>query len=98
MKAQEKAHAQHHAGYRTYFTVAGILFVVTLIEFLIVFLKGVPGLVSTVLLALSATKFALVAAIFMHLKFDNKLLSWFFAGGVALAAAITIALKAIAWA
>ncbi|MCB0958213.1 MAG: cytochrome C oxidase subunit IV family protein [Acidimicrobiales bacterium] len=40
------------------------------------------------LLAMMAVKFVVVASIFMHLRFDKKILSWLFYGGLILAVAV----------
>jgi cytochrome c oxidase subunit 4 len=40
-------------------------------------------------------KFALVAAFFMHLKFDSRVFSTFFAGGLVMAVAAFIAVLAM---
>ena len=44
------------------------------------------------LLSLSAVKFALVAAFYMHLKFDHKLFSWLFVVPMTFAVGVIIAL------
>ena len=46
------------------------------------------NLLVVLLLVLSAVKFSLVVLWFMHLKFDNRLFSQFFAGGFLLALTI----------
>ena len=45
-----------------------------------------------ILVILSAGKFALVAMFYMHLKYDAKLFSGFFIGGLILATTVGIAL------
>jgi cytochrome c oxidase subunit 4 len=43
------------------------------------------------MLGLMALKFVMVAALFMHLKFDNKLLTRLFYGGLFLAVGVYVA-------
>ena len=45
-----------------------------------------------ILVVLSAAKFALVAMFYMHLRYDAKLFSGLFVGGLVLAVAIGLAL------
>lgn len=92
-KADPKAHA--HPTAATFWKTFVMLFVVTAIEFGIVYIEGIRPVVLTVLVALSVLKFWYVASIFMHLKFDHKILGWVFAVGVVLAGLITLALKFI---
>ncbi|HLZ71225.1 MAG TPA: cytochrome C oxidase subunit IV family protein [Dehalococcoidia bacterium] len=76
----------HHApGQLEYVRIAVILAVLTALE-VIVYYPGWPKVPKLVLfVALAATKFAIVAAFFMHLKFDGKLLAIVFSTGLALA-------------
>jgi hypothetical protein len=55
--------------------------------------QGMGTTMVIVLAVLSLVKFWLVAAYFMHLRFDPRLLAAVFAVGVVLASLITIALK-----
>lgn len=102
MKAQEKAHAAHAHGephvssVGSYLKIAGILAVITAIEFGIVYVEALKGIVLPILFVLSALKFGMVAAYFMHLKSDNRMLTWFFVIGIVLAAAILVSLMYIA--
>lgn len=88
----EGTHQQAHATTRTYLSVAAILFVITATEFGIVYLKDMEALILPVLFILSAIKFFMVAAFFMHLKFDSKYFTWAFVTGLGLAIVVTIAL------
>lgn len=65
--------AAEHASVRTYLRVWGLLAVLTAVEVGIVFLPVPHGAIVTGLLLLAATKAALVAFFFMHLKFDGRL-------------------------
>lgn len=91
-KAEIKGHA--HPTARTFLTVGAVLAVITAIEFGILYVKNLSGAPMVVVLGLlSVLKFFLVAAYFMHLRFDPRLLAAVFTVGVVLASLITIALK-----
>ena len=75
--AHGDAHAAEHKHptWKTYKWVALILFVITVAE---VWIYYIPSFVASrafvpVLLILSAAKFAIVVAFYMHLKYDAKL-------------------------
>ncbi len=93
-------HAQHHQGTHPgpaeYVKIAVILAIITAIEVGLYYTpaawKTVKELMVPVLLTLSAIKFAFVVMWFMHLKFDSRLFSTMFVGGLALAGAVLIAL------
>ncbi|MDQ3943833.1 MAG: cytochrome C oxidase subunit IV family protein [Actinomycetota bacterium] len=82
-----------HPGTSLYIGVAVILAVVTAVEVGLYYtpLSGL-GLVS-LLVGLAAVKFGMVAAYFMHLKFDGRLLRRLFGTGIVLAGGVyTVAL------
>lgn len=90
-----KAESHAHPSARTFVIVGVVLAVITAIEFLILYLKGFQSFVLVTLALLSVLKFYLVAAYFMHLRFDARVLSGIFAVGVTLATLITIAVRLI---
>lgn len=90
-----KSEAGAHVPNRTYGVVAGVLAVITLIEFSIVYVPALRPVVIPVLLVLSVAKFVLVAMYFMHLKFDSKLFWPFFASGVVLAVMVAVSLATL---
>lgn len=90
-QAQAKVVAHQHPTPATFVKVGAVLAVLTAIEFSIIYVKGLGGLIPVLLFALALVKFYLVAQYFMHLRFDNKLLRWVFAVGFVLATLITIA-------
>ncbi len=94
--ADSPAHREGaHPTAATYIKVALTLAVLTAIEFGVFYLE-MPNLVLiTVFLLLSLVKFALVILFYMHLKFDSRLFSGVFIGGLVLAVAVSIALMAI---
>ena len=80
---REVAHNQHtHPTNRFYIIVGVILIGLTALEWL--GYKGEeagtlgPGAATTIILFLSALKFLLVVALYMHLKFDHKLFTGIF--------------------
>ncbi len=85
----------HHPGPGQYILVASVLAAITACEVGVYYVHGLGGLMTAILLALSATKFALVALFYMHLKFDSRLFTFLFVGGLAVAASILLALLAL---
>ena len=84
-----------HPSAFTYFKVAMILSVLTAIEVAIFYWEGLRHAIIPILVLLSGAKFALVAMFYMHLRYDHKLFSWLFVGGLVLAFGIGIALLAL---
>jgi cytochrome c oxidase subunit 4 len=86
---------QHeHPSWKQYKWVALILTVVTIIE---VWVYYIPSFVQSrlfipALLFMSAAKFAIVCAYYMHLKYDHKLFRALFIGPLIIAAATMIVL------
>jgi cytochrome c oxidase subunit 4 len=74
-----------------YVKVALILAVVTAIEVGLYYTTFSQTATNAALIALAAIKFVMVAAYFMHLKFDNKLLRRLFITGFVLAASVYVA-------
>jgi cytochrome c oxidase subunit IV len=98
--AQAHAAGEHevgHPGERTYVEVAVILAAITVVEVAIYYIQWVHdvGLLVPLLLALSAIKFATVVGYFMHLKFDDRRLTWMFLTGLVVAFSIIMALWAL---
>jgi len=79
-----------HPNEMAYVKIAAILATITLIEVVIYYLESAGSILVPALLVLSAIKFVTVCAYFMHLKFDDRRLTWIFTGGFMLAAAIFI--------
>ncbi len=87
-------HAAHgHPGPVMYVMIAIVLAVVTGIEVGLYYIDLPSGLLVALLLGLAFIKFSMVAAYFMHLRFDSRLLRRLFVTGIALAVAVyTVAL------
>ena len=95
-RAQEAAarHERPHPTPLQYVKIGVALAFVTAVEVAIFYTDLSQGVLIALLLALSAVKFILVAMWFMHLRFDNRLFSGLFVGGLALAGAIFIVVLA----
>lgn len=94
--AQAQAAAHAHPTTKTFLVIGAILAVITAVEFGILYVTSLGRtLMITILVLLSVVKFGLVAAYFMHLKFDARILTVVFTVGVVLATLITIAVKFI---
>ena len=83
-----------HPGPLEYAQIGLALAIITAIEVGVYYLDVTQGVLVGVLVVLSAIKFSLVALWFMHLRFDSRVFSTFFVGGLALAFAIFIVVLA----
>jgi cytochrome c oxidase subunit 4 len=90
----EPAHEQAHPGPMEYVQIGAILAVVTAIEVAIYYVDALADVLVPILIVLSAAKFGLVVLWFMHLKFDSRLFSWMFVGGIALASTLFVVVLA----
>ena len=93
-------HEEHaHPGPRTYIRIAIILAVLTAIEVELSYLpKQIDIAKWTIippLIIVAIVKFFMVAAWFMHLRFDSKAFTIAFVGGLALALTVFIAVLSI---
>ncbi|MBI4298802.1 MAG: cytochrome C oxidase subunit IV family protein [Chloroflexi bacterium] len=79
----------------TYVKVGLLLGFITAVEVGIFYVQALRGAFIPIFLVLSAVKFALVAMFYMRLRFDSRLFSWLFVGGLLLAAAVMVALMAL---
>lgn len=88
------AHDEHHPGWSTYWKVALLLTIITIIE---VWAYYIPAWVNSPifvpsLLIMSAVKFVVVVMFYMHLKYDHKLFRALFTGPLIVAALTMIGL------
>ncbi len=93
--AEQEAHAPEvegraHPGPAEYVTIGLILAVVTAVEVGAFYLGIAQWALVSILVLLSALKFALVVMWFMHLRFDSRLFSGLFVGGLMLAGALFV--------
>ncbi|HUO99958.1 MAG TPA: cytochrome C oxidase subunit IV family protein [Gemmatimonadota bacterium] len=84
-----------HASKATYWMVALILGIITMLEVAVFYVPALRAVIVPALLALSAAKFILVAMFFMHLKYDVPVLTVLFSGALVVAAAIVLALMVL---
>ncbi|MCE2421767.1 MAG: cytochrome C oxidase subunit IV family protein [Gemmatimonadetes bacterium] len=89
------AAGHEHASTRFYVAIAVILAVLTALEVMVFFIEALRPVLTPLLLIMMAAKFFLVAAFFMHLRFDGRLLNVVFAWGLVVATGITLALMAV---
>ncbi len=102
--SHDEQHAIRHPSFAQYVLIAFILFVITIVEFLLIWERlGIDWESSQalahskvpLLIVLSALKFAIVIMFYMHLKFESRLFTWIFLAGLALAFAAGIAVLGI---
>jgi cytochrome c oxidase subunit 4 len=94
--SQHAVTEQHGLTPRQYLLIGALLTVITLIELWISY-SPLGGLILPLLLILSAIKFAIVVAYFMHLRFENGLMARIFIGSLILATLLLFALLGIFW-
>ncbi len=82
---------------RQYAMIGVILAVITVIELAVSYADISLSVMVPTLLFLSAVKFVMVVAFFMHLKFDSPLLSRVFTGSFLLAVVLFVAVMIIFW-
>ena len=96
--AQQTEHtAGHHPTFMQYALIAIILFAITIVEFLLIWDRaGISDDLGAakipLLIGLSVIKFYIVIMFYMHLRFDNKIFTRIFIGGLALAFMVGLAL------
>lgn len=96
----ETEHSGGHPSLKQYIFIAVLLFVITIIEFVLILdsvgLREASPIGTTIILfLLSGLKFAIVILFYMHLKFDNKFFFWVFIAGMVLAVMVGLALMGL---
>ncbi len=86
--ADDEQHA--HPNELQYIKIAILLAMITILEVAIYYVEAVEAILVPALIALSTVKFVFVVGYFMHLKFDDKRLTWVFILGMGFALAIFI--------
>ncbi len=96
---QGGAHDEHPpTTIREYVVIGLVLTVVTAIELWASYSEDVlGGTLVPLLIVLSAFKFAVVVAMFMHLRYEHGLLTRLFSFGLVLGTAMILALAALFW-
>jgi cytochrome c oxidase subunit 4 len=97
MSDPDRAPEQHaeHASIGTYVKVATILCVVTALEFAVIYIRQLTPILIPLLIVMSVGKFALVVMFFMHLRYDQKPLTFLFVAPLLLATGIALALMTL---
>ena len=95
MEASPHIREVAHPTPRTYVTIAALLALITGIEVWIFYIEAIKDVIIPMFIVLSLVKFAMVAMFYMHLKFDERLFSAFFVGGLILATSVVLALMAL---
>ena len=88
-------HIAAHPTPMTYFKVAMVLAFVTSVEVAVFYVDALKPAFLLIFLVLSLFKFSLVVMFYMHLKFDHRLFSGVFVGGLVLAVAVGVTLLAL---
>jgi cytochrome c oxidase subunit IV len=96
-QALEQAHATEHPHPTAlrYIQIAVVLALITAGEVAVYYIEALASLLPILLIGLSALKFGLVAAFYMHLKFDSRLFTGFFVGGLLLAGSVVLAIMTL---
>ena len=95
---QEPPSESMHTGHPTpltYVTVAMTLALITGVEVAIFYVTWLGYGIIPILVLLSGVKFALVVMFYMHLRYDARLFSGFFIGGLGLALLVVVALMGL---
>ena len=81
---REAEELHDHPSPRKYVWIAVILAIITALEVAIYYVPALEDYLVPFLIAFAVVKFIMVAAYFMHLKFDSKLFRRFFVTGIVL--------------
>ena len=86
-----------HPSASGYLKVALILGIITALEVAVYYIltAEMESLLPPTLILLSAVKFGMVVAFYMHLKFDNRLFTGLFVGCLAIAASVVLAIMTL---
>lgn len=86
-------HAEHaHPTQEAYVRIAILLAIITGIEVAIYYIPALEGVLVPALVLLSALKFVTVVAYFMHLKFDDRMLTFVFTASMVVSIVMFVAL------
>lgn len=93
MQHDHSEQAQHGGTKATYNMVFVALVILTIIE---IFFAEIAGLANIIMMVAVVIKFALVAAYYMHLKYEPPILTWLFVVPVMMGVAVVLSLQALA--
>ena len=97
MSHEQHVEEQHGLQPMQYVWIGLALTLITVVELAFSLWVDIGGALIPVLIFLSAVKFVVVVAFFMHLYFEPKLLARIFAGSFVLAGFVLIALISLFW-
>ena len=83
-----------HPGPAEYVKIGLTLATVTAVEVAVYYIDALEDVLVPILIVLSTLKFSLVVMWFMHLRFDSRLFSTLFVGGLILVAALFVVVLA----
>jgi cytochrome c oxidase subunit 4 len=93
--ALEEPEHHEHPTEAKYIQIAIILTIITMVEVAIYYIEAFEAILVPTLIVLSTIKFVTVVGYFMHLKFDDRRLTWIFVSGMGLALDIYIGTWAV---
>ena len=82
----------HHPGPKFYILIGLILTIVTAVEIAVYYIEALDAWATAIIVPLSVAKFLLVVMFYMHLKYDNMLLTAVFAACGVLAIGVIVGL------
>ncbi|HZR00362.1 MAG TPA: cytochrome C oxidase subunit IV family protein [Chloroflexota bacterium] len=88
-------HEGSHPSAQKYIVIAVILTILTAVEVAVYYVESLRPILIPLLGILGLSKFVLVVGYYMHLKFDPKLFTWLFVGGLVTATAALTGLWAL---
>ncbi|MDA0352283.1 MAG: cytochrome C oxidase subunit IV [Chloroflexi bacterium] len=94
--AAEESHGSP-LGPKQYIQITIGLGIITAVELAVSYAGLATAVFVPILIILSGVKFAVVVALFMHLRFESRLFTQMFLFGLVLASAILISLLAVFW-
>ena len=89
------SHDHNHPEPITYFKVAMALVALTALEVVVFYFEWLGYAIIPVMAILSIGKFGIVVMYYMHLKFDEKLLTYVFMAGLILAVVVIMCIMAL---
>lgn len=87
----DEAHDAHHPSDSVFIKTAVILGLITAVEIAWPYIFNDGVILMAPLLVMMAIKFVIIAGVFMHLKFDSKILTQVFYAGLVLAVLVYLA-------
>ena len=91
------AHADErpHPGPKTYAKIAGLLCLITALEFGAFYTPFLQSVLVPLLVLMSAIKFALVTMFYMHLRFDHRAFTFVLLGGLVIGFGVFLTLLSL---